>query len=63
MPRCVRAAPYLEMGVKHFCIGWDVRILHDWWQVNGDGMRAMLPAARETASTAESQTRQILGTY
>jgi 4-hydroxy-2-oxoheptanedioate aldolase len=51
------------MGVKHFCIGWDVRILHDWWQVNGDGMRAMLPAARETASTAESQPRQILGTY
>jgi hypothetical protein len=20
-----QAAPYLEMGVKHFCIGWDVR--------------------------------------
>jgi 2-keto-3-deoxy-L-rhamnonate aldolase RhmA len=36
------AAPYLEMGVKHFCIGWDVRVLHDWWRVNGEGMRAML---------------------
>ena len=23
------AAPYLEMGVKHFCIGWDVRVLYD----------------------------------
>jgi 4-hydroxy-2-oxoheptanedioate aldolase len=54
------AAPYLEMGVKHFCIGWDVRILHEWWRVNGAGMRAMLeagaatpaaPAARETAAT------------
>lgn len=48
------AAPYLEMGVKHFCIGWDVRILHDWWRANGEGMRAILqggtgvlPAARE----------------
>jgi hypothetical protein len=51
------------MGVKHFCIGWDVRILHDWWRVNGEGMRAMLPAARDAASTAESQPRQILGTY
>ena len=36
------AAPYLEMGVKHFCIGWDVRVLHEWWRVNGAGMRAML---------------------
>ena len=49
-----QAAPYLEMGVKHFCIGWDVRILHDWWRANGAGMRAILqggtgvlPAARE----------------
>ena len=40
-----QAAPYLEMGVKHFCIGWDVRILHQWWQVNGKGMRDMLEKA------------------
>lgn len=52
-----QAAPYIEMGVKHFCIGWDVRILHDWWRVNGEGMRTMLtgdkPAAteKETAKT------------
>lgn len=37
-----RAAPYLEMGVRHFCIGWDVGILHDWWRANGEGMRAIL---------------------
>lgn len=51
------AAPYLEMGVKHFCIGWDVRVLHDWWRVNGEGMRAMLdggakaPAVKERVGT------------
>jgi len=45
------------MGVKHFCIGWDVRILHEWWRVNGEGMRGMLGATataspvKETAST------------
>ncbi|KAA2212929.1 HpcH/HpaI aldolase family protein [Teichococcus oryzae] len=36
------AAAYIEMGVKHFCIGWDVRILHDWWSAKGRAMRAML---------------------
>ncbi len=49
------AAPYLEMGVKHFCIGWDVRVLHDWWRINGEGMRAMIngaaPAAAKTAAS------------
>ena len=37
-----KAEPYLEMGVKHFCIGWDVFILHEWWSTNGQGMRAIL---------------------
>lgn len=44
-----QAAPYLEMGVKHFCIGWDVRILHEWWRVNGEGMRGMLTGAKPGA--------------
>jgi 2-keto-3-deoxy-L-rhamnonate aldolase RhmA len=58
-----QAAPYLEMGVKHFCIGWDVRILHEWWRINGEGMRALLGTARDGASTADSQPRQTVGTY
>jgi 4-hydroxy-2-oxoheptanedioate aldolase len=51
------AAPYLEMGVKHFCIGWDVRILHEWWRVNGEGMRAMLGDS-ERAPVHQRETRQ-----
>lgn len=39
------AEPYLEMGVKHFCIGWDVRILYNWWREQGGGMRELLAAA------------------
>ena len=62
-----QAAPYLEMGVKHFCIGWDVRILHDWWRVNGEGMRAMLAKAGsgETAAVAPTplQTKQTVSAY
>jgi len=59
-----QAAPYLEMGVKHFCIGWDVRILYDWWQANGEGMRAMLVGATQGATQqAASQTRETVATY
>jgi 4-hydroxy-2-oxoheptanedioate aldolase len=51
-----QAAPYLEMGVQHFCIGWDVRVLYDWWRVNGEGMRAMLTDAPAAASPKQTAT-------
>lgn len=35
---------YLELGVKHFCIGHDVRILHDWFTEQGGQMRKLLAA-------------------
>jgi 4-hydroxy-2-oxoheptanedioate aldolase len=38
------------MGVKHFCIGWDVGILHDWWKANGEGMRAIMSGASPAAA-------------
>jgi 4-hydroxy-2-oxoheptanedioate aldolase len=37
-----QAGKYLDMGVKHFCIGWDVRILADWWDTKGAEMRGLL---------------------
>ena len=33
---------YLEKGVRHFCIGTDVTILHQWWNENGSKIRAEL---------------------
>ena len=33
---------YLDLGVKHFCIGTDISILHKWWQENGDGLRKVI---------------------
>ena len=51
------AKPYLEMGVKHFCIGWDVRILYSWWRKNGADMRAMLTGEANTpAQPAKAAT-------
>jgi len=43
------AARYLEMGVRHFCIGWDVSILHAWWRDNSAVMRRMLEAKKSPA--------------
>lgn len=49
-PRVELAGPagferYLEMGVKHFCVGTDVSILMDWFRTNGSRMREILAEA------------------
>ncbi len=36
------AERYLDMGVKHFCVGTDVRILSDWFKDAGAGMLDLL---------------------
>jgi 4-hydroxy-2-oxoheptanedioate aldolase len=38
------AARYLEMGVKDFCIGWDVQIMYQWFKNKGAAMRELLGA-------------------
>jgi 4-hydroxy-2-oxoheptanedioate aldolase len=37
-----QAKYYLDLGVRHFCIGTDISILFDWWKRNGDQMRQVL---------------------
>ena len=36
------AEPYLELGVRHFCIGTDLQILHAWWRERGAALRELL---------------------
>jgi 4-hydroxy-2-oxoheptanedioate aldolase len=48
-----QAGKYLKMGVKHFCIGWDVRILADWWDTKGAEMRKLLRAKPHKAAPAK----------
>jgi 2-keto-3-deoxy-L-rhamnonate aldolase RhmA len=36
------AQPYLDMGVKDFCIGWDVTIMYSWFKEKGKAMRELL---------------------
>jgi 2-keto-3-deoxy-L-rhamnonate aldolase RhmA len=51
------AEKYLAMGVKHFCIGWDVRILADWWDTQGAVMRKMLRAKPKKATAKPALAR------
>jgi 4-hydroxy-2-oxoheptanedioate aldolase len=34
-----QAKYYLDLGVRHFCIGTDISILFDWWKRNGEALR------------------------
>ena len=37
-----QAKAYLDMGVRHFCIGTDISILFAWWKENGEAFRKAL---------------------
>ena len=37
-----QAKYYLDLGVRHLCIGWDLVILRDWWKVNGEALRKLI---------------------
>lgn len=45
-----QAQKYLEMGVKHFCVGTDVSILFDWFRDTGGAFNEML--GREAPSSS-----------
>ncbi|MCS7046660.1 MAG: aldolase/citrate lyase family protein, partial [Gemmataceae bacterium] len=36
------ARRYLDLGVKHFCMGWDVGILFNWYKEAGSALRTLL---------------------
>jgi 4-hydroxy-2-oxoheptanedioate aldolase len=44
---------YLERGVRHFCIGHDVMILHDWWTREGTAMRGLLEQSADAKAVGQ----------
>jgi 4-hydroxy-2-oxoheptanedioate aldolase len=36
---------YLDLGVRHFCVGTDLSVLHQWWREQGDAVRKTLSDA------------------
>jgi 4-hydroxy-2-oxoheptanedioate aldolase len=49
MARPEQAKKYLDMGVKHFCMGTDVSILFDWFKSRGAELRGMLGLPKREA--------------
>jgi 4-hydroxy-2-oxoheptanedioate aldolase len=40
-----QAKYYLDLGVRHFCIGTDISVLFDWWKKNGEALRGAIEGA------------------
>ena len=40
-----QAKPWLDMGVRHFCIGWDLATIFGWCRREGTAMRELLDSA------------------
>jgi 2-keto-3-deoxy-L-rhamnonate aldolase RhmA len=52
----LREAPrYLDLGVRHFCIGIDTLILFDWFKENGQAMRELLSELAPNTTLASCQ--------
>jgi 4-hydroxy-2-oxoheptanedioate aldolase len=49
-----QAEPYLEMGVRHFCIGWDIATIFRWCKEQGAAMRKLLTGERVTSGDVAS---------
>jgi 2-keto-3-deoxy-L-rhamnonate aldolase RhmA len=39
-----QAKPFFEMGVRHFCIGWDVMMMADWCRQQSDTWKSLRAA-------------------
>ncbi len=50
------AKPFLEMGVRHFCMNADIYILHDWLKANGKALRDIVEGV-ESAPVAAAGYR------
>ena len=57
------AQPYLEMGVNHFCIGWDVDILHTFWRTRGETMHDLRAGPAGRPKKTNQRLTRSAGSY
>ena len=49
------------MGIRHFCVGWDVMVLHQWLTEQGKAMQEILSGVAAPALVGAADGKQ--GTY
>jgi 4-hydroxy-2-oxoheptanedioate aldolase len=37
-----QAKPWIDMGIRDFCVGWDVRVIYDFCRREGEGLAKLL---------------------
>jgi 4-hydroxy-2-oxoheptanedioate aldolase len=52
-----QARRYLDLGVKHFCMGNDVNVLFDWFREQGAGMLELLNRTPPAEMVKEASTK------
>ena len=40
-----QAKPWLDLGVRHFCVGWDIVTIGQWCRTQGEEMKKLLGTA------------------
>lgn len=55
------AQRYLDLGVKHFCIGTDVAVLYNWFRERGAGLRSLLGTASPGLPAESSREARTSG--
>jgi 4-hydroxy-2-oxoheptanedioate aldolase len=49
-----QAKSFVDIGVKHFCLGWDVGIIYSWCNQNSEGMAKLLPGLARPKAAAKN---------
>jgi 4-hydroxy-2-oxoheptanedioate aldolase len=50
-----QAGWYLDLGVRHFCIGHDVGILYNWWAEQGRLMRSTMTEQAQVGASGAAR--------
>ena len=58
-----QAKPYLDMGVRRLCIGWDIRTIYQWCKQQSEAMRPLLSGPGDRVAPTPTSGGAVPDTY